>query len=68
MHCRPTRGVTLFLAALLLIGPAFAVELEQVAGAAHAYPAMLDVTGKKLANGNFAQKIEEGLLNSMRAE
>jgi hypothetical protein len=40
-----------------------AIELEQFAGSAHAYPVMLDLAGKKLANAEFTQQIEDGLLH-----
>lgn len=50
------------LTVLFALGSAFAIELEQFTGAAHAYLAMLDLEGKKLANGEFTQQIEDGLL------
>ena len=40
----------------------FGVELTEWSGAAHAYPAMFDLQGKKLANGEFTQQVEGGLL------
>ena len=40
-----------------------AIELEQLAGSAHAYPAMFDLAGKKLANAEFTQEIVDGLLH-----
>lgn len=47
---------------LLVVGTTQGIKLEQIAGAAHAYPAMLDLNGKKLANGEFIQEITEGVL------
>ena len=56
----------IFVCALLVMagaaGPVNAIELTQSAGAAHAYPAMLDPEGKKLANGEFTQEVEDGPL------
>jgi hypothetical protein len=40
-----------------------AIELEQFAGSAHAYPVMFDLAGKKLANAEFTQQIADGLLH-----
>jgi len=55
-----------FVCALLVMAgaaeSASAIELTQLAGAAHAYPAMLDSGGKKLANGEFTQQVADGLL------
>jgi hypothetical protein len=38
------------------------VELTEAQGAAHAYPALLDTSGKKLADGEFKQWIEDDRL------
>jgi len=57
---------TAFCALLfLVVGPeaARAIELEQFSGSAHAYPAMFDADGKKLANAEFTQQIVDGLLH-----
>ena len=43
-------------------GPLHAIGLTQYAGAAHAYPAMLDLNGKRVATGEFTQEIEGHLL------
>jgi len=51
------------LAAFVSDRAAFAVELTEFSGAAHAYPAMFNLEGKKLANGEFTQQIEDGLLH-----
>ncbi len=50
--------VTLVLAAL----PLSAIEMTQFSGAAHAYPVMRDLEGKKLGSGDFRQEIEDHLL------
>jgi len=49
----------------LAVGPEAlrAIELEQFAGSAHAYPVMFDLAGKKLANAEFTQQIADGLLH-----
>src|SRR5262245_56125323 len=39
-----------------------AIEVTQIAGAAHAYPIMLDLNGKKLGPGEYVQEVEGGLL------
>ncbi len=46
----------------LAVGTAGAIELEQLAGAAHAYPVMLEPDGKALGTGEFSQQIEDGPL------
>jgi len=35
--------------------PIFAFEVTESAGAAHGYPGLCDINGKKLANGEFRQ-------------
>jgi hypothetical protein len=42
---------------------AFSVELAEPEGAAHAYPALLDLNGKKLASGEFMQWTENNRLH-----
>src|SRR5919108_2870166 len=51
-------GASLFGAA-----PAIAIELTEPEGAAHGYPAWMDINGKKLADGEFRQWVEEGHLH-----
>ena len=41
----------------------FAIEMTEPAGAAHGYPGLCDISGKKLANGEFRQWIENKRLN-----
>lgn len=41
-----------------LATPIFALELTEPAGAAHGYPGLCDMNGKKLANGEFRQWVE----------
>ena len=58
--CRATSTILSILAAIIFPRPALAVELTEPLGAAHAYPALLDTNGKKLADGEFRQWIEDG--------
>jgi hypothetical protein len=41
----------------------FAIEVTEPAGAAHGYPGLCDINGKKLANGEFRQWIEGNRLH-----
>jgi hypothetical protein len=51
-----TVGVLGVLMGVLVFVPlALSIELAELEGAAHAYPALLDLNGKKLANGEFMQ-------------
>jgi len=63
---RPVAFTPIVLATLIgglrLSQPALAVELTEPQGAAHAYPALLDTNGKKLADGEFRQWIENDRL------
>ena len=43
--------------------PLWAVEVSEFEGGAHAFPALMDSSGKKLADGDFSQWIEEGRLH-----
>jgi hypothetical protein len=51
------------LATLLFAQLVPAVELTEPQGAAHAYPAVLDLNGNKLADGEFKQWIEDDRLH-----
>src|SRR6266704_6652677 len=42
---------------------AAAVEITEPAGAAHGYPALCDINGKKLADGEFRQWMENDRLH-----
>src|SRR4029078_6687446 len=48
---------SIFIAQWLAVS-AFAVEVTQPAGAAHGYPGLYDINGKKLANAEFKQWLE----------
>ena len=60
--CRATSMILSIIAAIIFARPALAVELTESLGAAHAYPALLDTNGKKLADGEFRQWIEDDRL------
>ena len=49
---------SIFIAECLTVS-AFAVEVTQPAGAAHGYPGLYDINGKKLANAEFRQWLED---------
>jgi hypothetical protein len=61
-RCRSAATILGILAAVLFPWLTSAVELTEPQGAAHAYPALLDTSGKKLADGEFKQWIEEDRL------
>ena len=50
-------------AAGFLATPIFALEVTEPAGAAHGYPGLCDMNGKKLANGEFRQWVENKRLH-----
>jgi len=52
-------GVFLIFAAGCIATPAFAIEVTEPAGAAHGYPGLCDINGKKLADGEFRQWTED---------
>jgi hypothetical protein len=60
--CRAISTILSILATIIFAPPALAVELTEPLGAAHAYPALLDTNGKKLADGEFRQWIEDDRL------
>jgi hypothetical protein len=50
------RGAILLsiLVASCIAGPVFAIEVTEPTGAAHGFPGLCDINGKKLADGEFA--------------
>lgn len=56
-------ALAVLIAALFFIPLALSVELTEPAGAAHAYPALLDLNGQKLANGEFMQWVQNERLH-----
>jgi|CZKQ01.1.fsa_nt_gi hypothetical protein len=53
----------LLILALLSSLPVLAIEVTEFEGGAHAFPALLDLAGKKLADGDFSQWIEDDRLH-----
>jgi hypothetical protein len=53
---------SLFVAQCLTL-PAFAVQVAEPAGAAHGYPGLYDINGKKLADSEFRQWVENDRLH-----
>lgn len=66
MACNKTRLKLIgFLTAISLTGATQGVELNEPAGAMHGYPVISDLSGKKLANGEFRQWLEGNQLHVM---
>ncbi len=57
--------IVLLFAALALLAPwpAAAVEVTEFEGTTHGFPSMLDANGKKIADGEFIQEVEDGRLS-----
>jgi hypothetical protein len=47
--------VIAIIAAVIIAAPVFALKVTEPAGAAHGYPGVYDISGKKLANSEFRQ-------------
>src|SRR5436305_14593762 len=59
MRVKKRRAVLLSIcAAGCIVTPVFALEVTEQAGAAHGYPGLCDINGKKLADGEFRQWVE----------
>lgn len=64
MLAKYVRGVLLPIIAVECIAASlFAVEVTEPAGAAHGYPGLCDINGKKLADGEFRQWLENKRLH-----
>ena len=52
--------VTVFsiLAAGMIVAPVYALKVTELAAASHGYPGLCDINGKKLADGEFRQWVE----------
>src|SRR6266513_6261521 len=57
--------VTVFsiLAAGVIVAPVSALKVTEPAAAAHGYPGVCDINGKKLADGEFKQWVENDRLH-----
>ena len=62
VHSKLAVVYSLFVAGYLAVS-AFAIEVTEPAGAAHGYPALCDINGKKLADGEFRQWVESNRLH-----
>jgi hypothetical protein len=61
-HKKHWQLCSLFVAQSLTLA-AFAVEVTEPAGAAHGYPGLYDINGKKLADSEFRQWVENNRLH-----
>src|SRR5436190_21350505 len=61
----PRKLVTLFsiLGAGIIVAPAYALKVTEPAAASHGYPGLCDINGKKLADGEFRQWVENNRLH-----
>jgi hypothetical protein len=60
---RKRAGLFSLLAAGCIATHIFAIEVTEPAGAAHGYPGVCDINGKKLADGEFKQWVENDRLH-----
>jgi hypothetical protein len=60
---REWRGFVSILAVGFFTGPIFALEVTEPTAAAHAFPGLCNLDGKKLADGEFRQWVEDERLN-----
>src|SRR5438477_10087859 len=58
-----TRKIVAFAATILWCLSALGVEATEFEGGAHGFPALLDANGKKLADGDFSQWLEDERLH-----
>ena len=58
-----TKKIVLFAATILWCLSALGVEVTEFQGGAHGFPALLSADGKKLADGDFSQWIEDERLH-----
>jgi hypothetical protein len=63
MLVKKLTGLWLIFAAGFVARSMFALEVNELAGAAHGYPGVCDINGKKLADGEFRQWVEDHHLN-----
>src|ERR1041385_2189847 len=47
----------------MMVAPVFALKVTEPAAASHGYPGLCDMTGKKLADGEFRQWVENNRLH-----
>src|ERR687887_1351681 len=51
------------VAAAIIVTPVFALKVTEPAAASHGYPGLCDINGKKLADGEFRQWVENNRLH-----
>lgn len=51
------------LAAGMIVAPVFALKVTEPTAASHGYPGLCDMNGKKLANGEFRQWVDDDWLH-----
>jgi hypothetical protein len=56
-------GVFSWITAVFITSSSFAIRVTEPAGAAHGYPGLCDINGKKLADAEFRQWAENDHLN-----
>src|SRR5262245_49517446 len=63
--CGTRTLVTIFsiLASGMLVAPVLALKVTESAAASHGYPGLCDMNGKKLADGEFRQWVENNRLH-----
>jgi hypothetical protein len=59
MLAKKLAGLFSIFAAGFFATSIFALEVTELAGAAHGYPGLCDINGKKLADGEFRQWVED---------
>src|SRR5213592_4804139 len=55
--------VSSILGAGMIVAPVYALKVTEPAAASHGYPGLCDINGKKLADGEFRQWIENNRLH-----
>jgi hypothetical protein len=60
---RKWAGVFSWITAVFITASSFAVHVTEPAGAAHGYPGLCDINGKKLADAEFRQWADNDHLN-----
>jgi hypothetical protein len=56
-------AVAILILSGFLVGSGFAIEVTELQGAAHGYPGWCDISGKKLADGEFRQWMQDDRLH-----
>src|SRR3954452_5205089 len=62
-HARNATALAILFSTLFFIQAASAIEVTEPEGASHGYPAWSDINGKKVADGEFRQWLENDRLH-----